>query len=144
MLDYNSCTSVSVCQSTISVGVKYLDNTVDVGCSPYIQPQVQLHCCGHYLEPNRIILRIKAKLLINSQPTYPKRRSLHAVVQATVHDVLLTCPGHSSVELFTWSHGDLSSNSPKPSLQTVLDRLEKMVVRFSLVLECQSSITDMV
>ena len=86
---------------------------------------------------------LKAKLII-SQPTYPERRSLHAVVQATVHDVLLTCPGHSSVELFTWSHGDLSSNSPKPSLQAVLDRLEKMVVRFSLVLECQSSITDMV
>ena len=54
--------------------------------------------------------------------THTVRGPLHAVVEAAVHDVLLAGPGHSSVELFTWRHGDLAAHSAKPAKRNMSEK----------------------
>ena len=113
---------VSVGKSTVPVCIKYFADAVNVGSRSEIQAELQLVGRGHDVVGG----------------------PLHGVVQAAVHDVLLTGPTHPPVELLTGGHGYLPTDSTKPSLQTLLNALKEVTVGLPLVLEGQPPVTNVV
>lgn len=89
------------CQSSVAVRREDLLDRVDVRGRSQVQAQVVLHRRLH------------------DGP----RRPLHRVVQAGVHDVLLTRSGDALLEGLGRRHGDASADTAKATLQRLLHRL---------------------